>query len=169
MLALGMISPDEFNQAKAERVAVTDGAGGRFGSHAEYVAELARQLAYERFGDTAYTRGINVYTTVSSVRQTLAYDAVQAGLQGYARRHGGKGPAPQAALVSLDARTGAIEAMVGGSDFTVSRFNHATQAQRQPVDLQALHLFGGAGTRRVAGHADQRRAAGYRIRLAAGQ
>ncbi|AOZ10116.1 penicillin-binding protein 1A [Cupriavidus malaysiensis] len=150
MLALGMISPDEFNQAKAERVAVTDGAGGRFGSHAEYVAELARQLAYERFGDAAYTRGINVYTTVSSVRQTLAYDAVQAGLQGYARRHGGKGPAPQAALVSLDARTGAIEAMVGGSDFTVSRFNHATQAQRQPGSTFKPFIYSAALERGVS-------------------
>ena len=150
MLALGMISPDEFNRAKAERVAVTDGAGGRFGSHAEYVAELARQLAYERFGDAAYTRGINVYTTVSSVRQTLAYDAVQAGLQGYARRHGGKGPAPQAALVSLDARTGAIEAMVGGSDFTVSRFNHATQAQRQPGSTFKPFIYSAALERGVS-------------------
>jgi len=150
MLALGKITPAQFAQAKAERVAVVDSEGGRFDAHAEYVAELARQLAHERFGDAAYTRGLNVYTTVSSVRQTMAYDAVQAGLERYARRHGGKGPVPQAALVSLDAKTGAIEAMVGGSDFGVSRFNHATQAQRQPGSTFKPFIYSAALERGVS-------------------
>ena len=38
----------------------------------------------------------------------------------------------QAALISLDVRTGAILAMVGGRDFEVSKFNRAVQALRQP-------------------------------------
>ncbi|MDO4878432.1 MAG: penicillin-binding protein 1A [Neisseria sp.] len=41
-------------------------------------------------------------------------------------------PALQGALVSLDARTGAIRAIVGGYDFHSKNFNRATQAQRQP-------------------------------------
>ncbi|MBW2075856.1 MAG: hypothetical protein JRI58_14135 [Deltaproteobacteria bacterium] len=39
---------------------------------------------------------------------------------------------PQGALVSLDARQGAILAMVGGKDFQESPFNRATMARRQP-------------------------------------
>jgi penicillin-binding protein 1A len=136
MLALGMVSQDDYRAARAERLAISGETPGSFAGHAGYVAELARQLVRERFGDEAYTRGLNVYTTVSSVRQTLAYDAVTGGLQRHARRHRKAVPAlaqgPQAALVSLDANTGAIEAMVGGADFAASRFNHATQALRQP-------------------------------------
>ena len=41
-------------------------------------------------------------------------------------------PEVQGALISLDPKTGAINAMVGGFDFKVSQFNHAIQAERQP-------------------------------------
>lgn len=41
-------------------------------------------------------------------------------------------PAVQASLVSLDPQNGAIRALVGGFDFRRSKFNHATQAKRQP-------------------------------------
>lgn len=41
-------------------------------------------------------------------------------------------PLLQGALVSLDAKTGAIKALVGGYDFHSKTFNRATQAQRQP-------------------------------------
>lgn len=41
-------------------------------------------------------------------------------------------PEVQAALVALDPRTGAIQAMVGGWDFQARQFNHALQAARQP-------------------------------------
>ena len=38
----------------------------------------------------------------------------------------------QVAVVAMDVRTGGIRAMVGGRDFTESKFNRATQARRQP-------------------------------------
>ncbi|GAB6068460.1 penicillin-binding protein 1A [Methylothermus subterraneus] len=41
-------------------------------------------------------------------------------------------PKVQGALVSLDSRTGAILALVGGYDFDLSKFNRAVQSQRQP-------------------------------------
>lgn len=41
-------------------------------------------------------------------------------------------PEVQGALVAIDSRSGAITALVGGYDFLVSQYNHATQAQRQP-------------------------------------
>ncbi len=41
-------------------------------------------------------------------------------------------PHIQAALVAIDAHTGAIRAMVGGRDFYKSQFNRVTQAKRQP-------------------------------------
>lgn len=41
-------------------------------------------------------------------------------------------PAAQSALVSLDPNDGAITSLVGGLDFSLSKFNRATQAARQP-------------------------------------
>ena len=38
----------------------------------------------------------------------------------------------ESSLVALDARTGAILAMVGGRDYSTSQFNRVTQAERQP-------------------------------------
>lgn len=41
-------------------------------------------------------------------------------------------PEVESALISTNTNTGAIIAMVGGFDFTKNKFNHATQAWRQP-------------------------------------
>lgn len=41
-------------------------------------------------------------------------------------------PQAQAALVSLDANSGALKAIVGGYSFAGNKFNRATQARRQP-------------------------------------
>ncbi len=41
-------------------------------------------------------------------------------------------PSAQSALISLDADTGALRALVGGFSFSLNKFNRATQAQRQP-------------------------------------
>jgi penicillin-binding protein 1A len=41
-------------------------------------------------------------------------------------------PQVEAGLVSIDPQDGAVRALVGGFDFNRNKFNHATQAQRQP-------------------------------------
>jgi penicillin-binding protein 1A len=41
-------------------------------------------------------------------------------------------PEVEGALIAMDPRTGAIRSMVGGFDHNKSKFNHATQAWRQP-------------------------------------
>lgn len=41
-------------------------------------------------------------------------------------------PQVQAALIALDPENGAIRALVGGFDFNLTKFNHVTQAWRQP-------------------------------------
>jgi penicillin-binding protein 1A len=41
-------------------------------------------------------------------------------------------PEVEGAFVSLEPRTGAVRAMVGGFDYAKNKFNHATQAWRQP-------------------------------------
>ena len=41
-------------------------------------------------------------------------------------------PEVEGAFIALDPRTGAVRAMVGGFDYSKSKFNHVTQAWRQP-------------------------------------
>ena len=41
-------------------------------------------------------------------------------------------PEVEGAFVALDPRTGAVRAMVGGFDYSKNKFNHVTQAWRQP-------------------------------------
>ena len=199
--------------------------------HAEYVAEVARQMLFSQYGAEAYTRGLNVFLTLNAGEQTLAYHALRKGIMDYERRQvyrgpedyvdlpgdakeldariaealqdfpdndelkaavvteasakkvvavlqngesvsvtgeglkpatsalaakanpktqirpgavvrltrGPKGdwtitqlPEVEGAFVAMDPRTGSIRAMVGGFDYSKSKFNHVTQAWRQP-------------------------------------
>ncbi len=56
----------------------------------------------------------------------------------------GQIPSLQAAFVALDPDDGAIRAMVGGYDFKLNQFNHATQARRQPGSTFKPFFYAGA-------------------------
>jgi penicillin-binding protein 1A len=62
-----------------------------FGVRAEYIAEMARQIAVERFPEDAYSRGLRVITTVSRADQQAAYQSLRRGVMDYDRRHGYRG------------------------------------------------------------------------------
>ncbi len=53
-------------------------------------------------------------------------------------------PAVQGALTAIDPHTGAIEAVVGGYDFFLNKYNRATQALRQPGSGFKPFLFAAA-------------------------
>lgn len=53
-------------------------------------------------------------------------------------------PAVQGALVALDSDDGTVEALVGGFDFNLSKFNRAVQAQRQPGSAFKPFLYSAA-------------------------
>ena len=224
------ITAEQAIAAKKETLKIRKGQDdGRV--HAEYVAETVRQLVFSQYGDETYTRGLNVYTTLSSVDQTAAYKALRKGIMDFERRQIYRGPekfitvpadpkeaedaiddaladnpdngdvmsavvleasprkikavrqngevveitgeglkpaqsglsdkAPanirlrrgalirvaktsekaweitqlpevEGAFVALDPRDGAIRALIGGFDFDKNKFNHVTQAWRQP-------------------------------------
>ena len=230
MFELEYITERQYREALDQPVRVKAG-GQQFATHAEYVAELARQAVYEQFKDEAYTSGIRVTTTILSKDQDAAYESVRRNVLAYDQRHGYRGPegfidlpadpaardiaidealqkrpssdglipavvtaasrrevkvetqggealdisgaglrfvaralsdnakasvrlrpgalvrvmqdsrkvwsivqVPQvaAAFVALDQNTGAYRALVGGFDFNLHKFNHVTQAWRQP-------------------------------------
>jgi penicillin-binding protein 1A len=91
MLELRYITPEQFDQASKQPL-VVKGAGREFSVHAEYVAEMVRQMMYAQYREEAYTLGLNVVTTIDSADQDAAYRAVRKGLMDYEHRHGYRGP-----------------------------------------------------------------------------
>ncbi len=97
MLALHDITPAQYSEASAQPLVVRR-ANPTFGVHAEYVAEMVRQMMYAQFHEEAYTMGLNVVTTIDSADQANAYRALRNGLMDYERRHGYRGPEAFVAL-----------------------------------------------------------------------
>lgn len=91
MYQLGYITEPEYVHAKAEELKIKTNSS-EFGVHAEYVAEMTRQLVYEQFKEETYTRGLNVFTTITKADQDAAYLAVRRGVMDYEKRHGYRGP-----------------------------------------------------------------------------
>ena len=230
MLENGFITAAQAEAAKQEPLRVRSSANNN-AVHAEYLAETVRQLIYAQYGDSTYTRGLNVHTTLRAADQITAYQALRRGIMNYERRQVYRGPeqflslpndqaaiddiiddalqehpdngdvlaavvleanpkliravrgngetieirgeglkpatsglsdkAPanikirrgavirvvqtpkstweitqlpevEGAFVAIDPRSGAVRALVGGFDFEKNKFNHVTQAWRQP-------------------------------------
>ena len=95
MLELNFITQAEYDQARSEVVKIADTKMAirnvNYSIHAEYVAEMARMLMYDRFKDAAYTEGLKVYTTIIGKEQNAAYDAVRKAVFAYDRKYGYRG------------------------------------------------------------------------------
>jgi penicillin-binding protein 1A len=127
------------------------------GDVAPYFVEWIRKQLDEQFGKQLYEQGLRVYTTLDIDMQLAAERALEQQLraieggkmgkynfttyeQYFARsadddRPGsstGITPYLQGAFVAMDPKTGGVRAMIGGRDYTDSKFNRATQALRQP-------------------------------------
>jgi penicillin-binding protein 1A len=230
MLENGFVDVKEAEAAKNQELKIRNNASNRQ-VHAEYVAEMVRQLMFTQYGDETYTRGLDVHTTLRTADQNNAYKALRKGIMDFERRQIYRGPekfitvpmnaqeaedavddvledhpdngdvmsavileadtkkikamrqggfvldiagdglkpaqsglsdkAPpniklrrgavirvaktpkdaweitqlpevEGAFVAIDPRDGSIRALVGGFDFTKNKFNHVTQAWRQP-------------------------------------
>ncbi len=90
MHELNFIDDAQWKAAQAEALYVKRDAND-FGVRAEYVAEMARQIAAERFPDDLYSRGLRVITTIDRGEQQAAYLALRRGVIDYDRRHGYRG------------------------------------------------------------------------------
>ena len=69
---------------------------------APYVAELVRQQLEQMYGDSIYTDGFKVYTTIDSKYQKDAETAVRDQLIAYDQRHGYRGPLGNLGIPSID-------------------------------------------------------------------
>lgn len=69
---------------------------------APYVAELVRGQLEQMYGDSIYTDGFQVYTTVDSRLQNDANVALRNNLLAYDKRHGYRGPEKNLGIPSID-------------------------------------------------------------------
>lgn len=93
----GFITAQQAEQAKKEELKIRTGPDNTR-IHAEYVAEMTRQLIFAQYGNEAYTRGLNVYTTLNAAEQEAAYVALRRGIMDYERRQQYRGPEKFVAL-----------------------------------------------------------------------
>jgi penicillin-binding protein 1B len=103
---------------------------------APYFADAMAIEAQKRWGiENLADSGYALFSTLDWRSQQAAVNAVEWGLEksekGYQKGHKGKGPL-QAALVSVDPKTGGILAYVGGRSYQGSQFDRAGRALRQP-------------------------------------
>jgi penicillin-binding protein 1A len=130
MVAMGSISPEEAQRARRSRIELNPAAveelestlAPYFYSQVFFELEglLGTQLAQE--GNFVIESTVNLEMQ-SQAEAALTNTIETAGISyGYS----------QGAIVTLDAQSGEVLALVGGADYQESQFNRATQALRQP-------------------------------------
>jgi penicillin-binding protein 1A len=130
MLQLGYISKEEYDQAISEPLIV--GYYKIPSATAPYFVEYIReQLESEFPSELLYTGGLTIKTTLDLTLQKHAETILEQHLTKIDKLIRSTEPV-QAALFSMDVKTGQILTMVGGRDFRKTQFNRVTQALRQP-------------------------------------
>jgi penicillin-binding protein 1A len=91
MQETGFITAEQAAAAKKEELHLRDAADPNR-LHAEYVAETVRQMMYAQYGDSIYTSGMKVYTSIVAADQAAAYRSLRKGIMDYERRQPYRGP-----------------------------------------------------------------------------
>ncbi len=91
MHELGFITSTQLEAAQTEPFVAKHG-NQEFTVKADYLAEMVRQVMYDRYQEDTYTEGYKVYTTIRQQDQAAAYAAVRNGVLEYDSRHGYRGP-----------------------------------------------------------------------------
>jgi penicillin-binding protein 1A len=90
MLQLNFITAAQYDASRNEPVTAKRHSS-TLGVYAPYVNEMVRAEIVKQFGDEAYVRGLNVYTTINKRLQQAANDTLWNGLVAYDQRHGYRG------------------------------------------------------------------------------
>lgn len=127
MLNNGMIAPAELAEAENNPPAIINEPDAAIdevliGHIFDLIAEQATGLIGSDDKD------LIVRTTIDPKMQQAAHDSLSSILD----ESGAAKKVSDGALLSIDNATGGVRAMVGGRDYTASKFNRAVQAERQP-------------------------------------
>ncbi|HSL99993.1 MAG TPA: PBP1A family penicillin-binding protein [Candidatus Limnocylindria bacterium] len=129
MVEAKFLSQAEADTAYAAKIVLAPPS--TFRSKAAYFLEQVRMVLAEKYGtESLYRDGLRIYTTIDTRLQEAAHDALIEGIRAMEKKNKYEGL--QGAVLSLDPHTGAVLAMVGGTDFVQSQFNRALHARRQP-------------------------------------
>ncbi len=156
MIKAGYLTRQEAEAIGATEVTPIEGAGGNLrtaGFAASFVEEVRKQLEDEFGAERLYQDGLRVWTTLVPRYQRWMEEALETHLlaEEKERRYpvtrasydalvaAGERPATieylQGAALLQDVRTGAILGMVGSRSFVDTKWNMATQANRQPGSI----------------------------------
>ncbi|HET7560635.1 MAG TPA: transglycosylase domain-containing protein, partial [Limnochordia bacterium] len=130
MYEQGYITQAQRDSAKAEPLNVVDQRHS--GHDAQYFVSYVLQKLIDMYGEQqVYTGGLKVYTTLDLNMQKAGHQALDKDVAQVPTRTDAKGvPQPEYALLSMDAHTGGILAMIGGRG--EDHYNRALDALRQP-------------------------------------
>ena len=92
MHQLDMITQADYETAVADPL-TADRYDFSISLEAPYVAEMARDMAVEKYGTEVYSNGMKIYTTIDDTRQRAANAALRKGINAYERRRGYRGHA----------------------------------------------------------------------------
>lgn len=123
MVAAGFITPEQRDAARAERIRVAQRPN--IERSMGYAFDLAVEQARQLVGDE--TPDLVIHMTIDREVQEAAANSVRRRL---GNRAFGRRPL-QAALIVVD-RQGDVRALIGGTDYSTSKYNRAIQARRQP-------------------------------------
>lgn len=137
MLEQGMIKQDQYDAALASPLSVT-----RFpktSRSAPFFVDLVMKQLRETYPETQLkTEGLRIFTTLDTVMQRSAEQALDAGIDGLNKKYSylRKSPVPlEGVIVTIQPGTGYVKALVGGRNYSKTQFNRAIQAKRQPGSL----------------------------------
>ncbi|MHB9037936.1 MAG: transglycosylase domain-containing protein [Armatimonadota bacterium] len=128
MADLGYITPQQRDEATAEKLDIVRRAKGRNTYKAPHFVDYVTRQLKEKYGDDVlFQGGLRVYTTLNYKMQQIAEKALRDGVKKHEKlRHVSEG-----CFVAIEPATGYVRAMVGSVD-PASQFNRCTQASRQP-------------------------------------
>jgi penicillin-binding protein 1A len=137
MVATGYITRAQADEAFQTPIVLA--ASTRKARTGGYFLDMVIRHLEDRYGtDAVHHGGLKVATTIDPQLQTWAEDAMDEGLESLAAMTG-KAPEdtaaeaqhPQGALVAIEAKSGAVKALVGGRGYTETTYNRAIQNNRQ--------------------------------------
>jgi len=105
MLELHYITPEEYETAKATPME-SRLHGPSIEVDAPYVAEMVRNDMQNKYGDSIYTAGYQVFTTIDSRLEPAATVSLRTGLLEYDRRHGWRGATAKVDLSKVEGEAG---------------------------------------------------------------
>lgn len=129
MVKYGYVSAAEAEDAKNQDLGLSKSQQAKEADeYASFIDYVSQQVAKKYGDDALYKEGLKIYTTMDVDKQHAAVRAMRNLPNNYTDENGLT--QPQAALVSIDPKTGHILAMVGGRG--QDSFNRASMAVRQP-------------------------------------